>query len=100
DLTRVAQKRSDDLIADTERPWVGLNAADVIGYALGQKVGAKLHFLNRGKTPAFNLTINTNINWIVQGAPLVPPSTHPAPKPDELVSQGILFPNQIASQTI
>ena len=100
DLTRDAQKRSDDLMADTERPWVGLNTSEVIGYALGQRVGAKLHILNSGKTPAFNLTIETTINWIAQGAPLIPPSNRPATKPNELASQGVLFPNQIVSQTI
>jgi len=100
DLAREAQKRSDAIIADADRPWLGLNAVDVTGYALNQRVEAQLHIFNSGKPPAFNVVMHTNIYWIPQGAPWVPPSGHPVTDTQEIESKSVVFPNQTITQRV
>jgi hypothetical protein len=90
ELTREAQKQTRSIIADTERPWVGINHIELADYALGKKMGVRLHIFNSGKTPGISVFPQIYIG-LVNDIPLEPPrQTFPL----RYEAKVILFPNQ------
>jgi hypothetical protein len=90
ELTKEAQRRANDIVADADRPWIGVHHIELGDYTTERKINTKLQILNSGKTPALNVT--TKINWkVISGLPEAPSDeeTSRAYEP-----QGPLFPNQ------
>jgi len=94
-LAREAQKQAKDLVADADRPWVGVHASEVVDFEPQKKMGARLVILNSGKTPALKVRTELSIG-LIEGIPSQPPDqTFPMPYP----GRAVLFPNQTMHMT-
>jgi hypothetical protein len=90
DLARQAQKKAQDLVADADRPWIGVHRITLVDFAPGKKTGVQLDILNSGKTPGLTILPKISIR-IIEGLPSQPPDQT---WPISYQSQAILFPNQ------
>lgn len=67
--TRLAQesaKASEKVAMDIERPWLGVSRIDLLPLGAGKIFGAKLTFLNSGKTPAIDIISRTGFGILVE----------------------------------
>lgn len=57
DLARETQRRANDIMAKSDRPWVGLQYIALVDYAVGEKPSAKLPIITSGQTPVSKRSI-------------------------------------------
>jgi hypothetical protein len=87
-LTASAQQLAVNTVANADRPWIGVSHVDAIQPAPGQQMGAVITFLNSGKTPAFDVSVESGT-----GILSVPPNP-PFTIVNTVKNQMVAFPTQ------
>jgi hypothetical protein len=63
-LTQVAQRQTENTIADTDRAWAGISLVTINEFSIGHSVKVTVTLLNSGKSPAIRFSSVTYLGLI------------------------------------
>jgi hypothetical protein len=102
-IARIANGITQENVANADRPWVGLSAAALTNFNVGQQPTLSLTFLNSGKTPALNFYSTVDLRLVLGSPPSrTPPTgslTWPIMEPTTTASRSAVFPNTTIGST-